>query len=339
MKQITYIGNFIGQKTQYITASDVLSEMLKQEGYIINQTSNKINKIKRLLEMLWRMFILRNQTDLVLIDTFSTSNFYFALCCSQLARILNINYINILHGGNLPNRLSKNPFLSRLIFENAKSLVAPSNYLKASFENQGYQVQIIPNILPIEDYTFKERHQLKPKLLWVRAFDNIYNPAMAVEVLRIIVNKYPEAELCMVGPIKDGSFNKTKIVVKEYGLENKVIFTGVLSKREWHQLSVQFDIFINTTNIDNTPLSVMEAMALGLPIVSTNAGGMPHLINHRNDGMLVKTKDAQAMAEAIVHLIEQPSTTLEMTQKARKKVAQMDWSVVKNQWKKLLRDV
>lgn len=339
MKKIVYIGNFIANKTNYITASDVLSEMLKQDGYTVSQASSKINKTRRLLEMLWKIFIHRNQTDVVLIDTFSTANFYVALLCSQWARILKLPYINILHGGNLPRRLKKNPFLCKLIFKNAKTLVAPSNYLKISFENEGYQVLLIPNIIPIADYPFKERILLHPKLLWVRAFDNIYHPAMAVEVLKLVLLKYPEAELCMVGPEKDDSFVNTQLLIKKYGLENNITFTGVLSKSEWHQLAEQYDIFINTTNIDNTPVSVMEAMALGLPIVSTNVGGMPYLINHGNDGLLVNPNDVQAMAEEIVSLIELPSKAVEMAQNARKKVELMDWSNVKHQWYKVLGDV
>lgn len=337
--QITYIGNFIAETTKYITAADILSDSLRKEGYVVYKTSHKINKTNRLLDMLWVLFRNRKLTDVVLIDTFSTTNFYYALATSQWARILKLSYINILHGGNLPMRLQKNPYWCQLIFKNAKSLVAPSNYLKEAFENQGYQVQLIPNIIPIADYTFKERQQLQPKLLWVRAFDNIYNPEMAIEVLRIMINKYPKAELCMVGPVKDESFNNTQLLVRKYGLEKKVIFTGVLTKKEWHQLAEEFDIFINTTNIDNTPVSVMEAMALGLPVISTNVGGMSCLIEDNQDGILVNPKDTQAMVDAICRLIENPNIAMELVKQARKKVEQMDWSVVKNHWNKVLGDV
>jgi glycosyltransferase involved in cell wall biosynthesis len=317
----------------------VLSDSLRKEGFLVYQTSSKINKIARLLDMLWQLFQKKNQVDLVLMDTYSTQNFYYALFCSQFARVFNIPYINILHGGNLPNRLNKNPFLSRLIFKNAKALVAPSHYLKTEFEQSEYPVQFIPNSVIIDDYPFKNRTQFHAQLLWVRAFDKSYNPTMAIEVLKLLINTYPEAKLCMVGPIKDTSFSETKLLVKKYGLENKVVFTGVLSKTAWHQLSQEYDIFINTTDVDNTPVSVIEAMALGLPVVSTNVGGMPFLINHEVDGILVDANDANAMANAIEKRIENRIKTMEITKYARQKVVNFDWNLVKYQWIKLLNDV
>ena len=339
MKRILYIGNFIASSTQYVTASEILSDKLQMEGYQVLKTSDKLNKSLRLLDMIWTMTKNRNQTDVILIDTFSTINFYGAFLCSQWARLLNLPYINILHGGNLPMRLQKDPFLSKLIFKNAKSLVAPSNYLKDEFERNGYVVKMIPNIIFIEHYIYKERQQIEPKLLWVRAFDQIYNPEMAIEVLKLLVQKYPQAELCMVGPVKDSSYNNTFQLVNKYGLESQVKFTGVLSKSAWHQLAAQYDIFINTTNIDNTPVSVIEAMALGLPVISTNAGGMLYLMEHNIDGVLVNKNDAKAMAAAICLLIQNPIIAVEMTQKAREKAAQMEWNVVKYQWNKVLNDV
>lgn len=339
MKQLLYIGNFIADTTKYITAGDILSDLLRNEGFVVHQTSHKVNKLARLLDMLWQLIIKRNQLDMVLIDTYSTTNFYFALICCQLARILNIPYINILHGGNLPNRLNKNPFLCRLIFKNAKVRIAPSNYLKTAFEQSGYQVHYIPNSLNIDDYQFKKRTNFRPKLLWVRAFEKTYNPAMAVEVLKIVVNQYPDAKLGMLGPVKDSSFLKTKALVKKYALEEKVMFTGVLSKKDWHQLSEQYDIFINTTDVDNTPVSVIEAMALGLPVFSTNVGGMPYLINHPIDGFLTDANNAQTMADAIFKLIKNPEIGILQAKNAREKVAKFDWNVVKYQWIKLLNDV
>lgn len=339
MKKILYIGNFIAAKTNYVTSADILTNLLKDETFVVKQTSDKINKIARLLDMLWQILKYRKDVDLILIDTFSTKNFYFALFCSQLARILNIPYINILHGGNLPNRLSKNPFLCRLIFKNANALIAPSYYLKTEFEQKGYQVIFIPNSFAIKEYQFKKRIQFEPKLLWVRAFDKIYNPAMAVEVLNLLLFNFPNAVLFMVGPTKDESLKSTQVLVKKYGLENKVTFTGVLAKKEWHQLATKCDFFINTTHVDNTPISVLEAMALGLPVVSTNVGGMLYLINHLEDGILVEDNNAKSMANAIEKLIANPEMGIQLAENARKKVEQFDWNVVKYQWIKVLNDV
>jgi len=275
----------------------------------------------------------------VFIDTFSTSNFYYALITSQLARILSLKYIPILHGGNLPYRLRHSEFLSILIFKYANQNVSPSLYLAHEFKKYNFETLYIPNTIPVAEIPFKLRTEFAPKLLWVRAFDNIYNPAMAIKVLAILKTFHENASLCMVGPDKDGSLNQAKELAKQLGVADSVTFTGVLPKAQWHQMSENYDIFINTTNIDNMPVSIVEAMALGLPIVTTNAGGLPYLIENGVCGLLIPVNAEKKMAEAIEFLLCNVEKAGEMSKNARKKAEKFDGNIVKAQWNKLLENV
>lgn len=313
-----------------------LTKLLQGEGYELICASDKTNKIARLLEMCFTIIKHRKTAKVVLIDTFSTSNFYYALMTSQLARILSLKYIPILHGGNLPYRLKNSEVLSTLIFKYAYKNVSPSLYLAHEFKKYNFETVYIPNTIHISEYPFKLRTKLQPKLLWVRAFDKIYNPAMAVKVLASLKTSYKNASLCMVGPDKDGSLSEVKDLATQLSVADSVIFTGVLPKEQWHQLSKNYDIFINTTNIDNMPVSVMEAMALGLPIVSTNVGGLPYLINHTKNGLLTEKNNAENMAAAIVNLIENPVNAADMAINAREMISEFDNGFVKMQWIKLL---
>ena len=328
--KILYIGNNLVKKTNYATSMDILSNLLKLEGFTIYRSSSKSNKIRRLLEMCFAIIRYKNKVDYVLIDTYSTSNFYYALLTSQLCRLFRLKYLPILHGGNLPYRLKQSPKLSSLIFNNSFQNIAPSGYLKYEFEIKGYKSLLIPNVIPIANYTFKERKKITPKLLFVRAFASIYNPNMAIEVLKELKKKYPEATLCMIGPDKDGTLKDVKHLINTYDLQDSVEITGVLPKKEWHEKSKDFDIFINTTNVDNTPISVIEAMALGLPVVSTNVGGLPYLISSNVDGVLVDKEQPILMANEIHKIIEENKSSF--AKKARSKVANFDWSIVKNEW-------
>ena len=332
--KILYIGNNLVKKTNYATSMDILSSLLNLEGFTIYKCSSKSNKIRRLLEMCFAIIRYKNKVDCVLIDTYSTSNFYYALLTSQLCRLFKINYLPILRGGNLPYRLKQNPRLSSLIFNNSYQNIAPSGYLKYEFEIKGYKSLLIPNVIPIIKYNFKNRQRLQPKLLYVRSFAKIYNPTMAIEVLKELKKKYSEATLCMIGPDKDGTLKDVKHLINTYDLQDSVEITGVLSKKEWHKKSEEFDIFINTTNVDNTPISVIEAMALGLPVVSTNVGGLPYLISNNIDGVLVDKEQPLLMANEIHKIIEKNKSSF--AKKARSKVENFDWSVVKNEWLKLL---
>ena len=101
-------------------------------------------------------------------------------------------------------------------------------------------------------------------------------------------------------------------------------------------LATDYDFFINSTHIDNTPISVIEAMALGLPVISTDVGGMSQLIENGKDGILVPEHDVDAMVEAIEKLVQDQELALQIAQAARKKVEAFDWEIVKEEWMKVL---
>lgn len=333
---ILYIGNNLKSKSANLTGVSTMSILLRREGYKVKVVSSIKNRLLRLISMLLSIPRYCIQSEYVLIDTYSTQNFVYAFLCSQLCRIFKLKYVAILRGGNLPERLVKSPKLCRMIFKNSFANVAPSNYLKIAFEEKGYPTAYIPNVIEIENYHYKAREVIEPKLLYVRSFSQIYNPQLAIEVLYELSLTYPEAQLCMIGPEKDDTLEKCKKLAISLGVIDKVEFTGRLTKKEWHKKSEDYDIFINTTNFDNTPVSVMEAMALGLPVVTTNVGGIPYLVTDRKDGLLVEKESKHQMLAAIQQLLKDKNKVSTLTSNARKKVESFDWNVVKNQWLELL---
>ena len=334
---ILYIGNKLSKHGNTLTSVEILGNLLSQEMDIVS-ISSKQNKLLRMADMLYSIVKYRKQTRFILIDTYSTSNFYYALFSAVLAKYFNISYIPILHGGNLERRLKYSSRMSKFLFSNAYMNIAPSGYLQYIFKKYGFEVEFIPNNIEIDNYIFKKRKSFRPKLLYVRAFSPIYNPSMALYVFEALLKKYEDAELCMVGPDRDGTLKRTKELCYEMCLEDKVLFTGKLSKKEWWKLSEKYDIFINTTNFDNTPVSVMEGMALGLAVVSTNVGGIPYLLEDKKDALLVDAKDDSMMVRKIEELIENNKKTIDIVYEARKKVECFDWKVVKKQWMELLRE-
>ena len=115
-------------------------EELTIEEKLQGELQSEKDKFLRLFDMLFHVINYRKQADYVLIDTYSTFNFYFAYFVSQLCRLLKLKYIPILHGGDLPNRLKQSPKLTRAIFKNAFVNVAPSKYTQASFERFGFSI-------------------------------------------------------------------------------------------------------------------------------------------------------------------------------------------------------
>ncbi len=335
MKNILYIGNKLSKTGKTVSSIETLGKFLEAEGYHMTTASSQSNKVLRLLDMLYHVVKHCRKTDYVLIDTYSTSNFYYAFLVSQMCRIFYLKYIPILRGGNLPERLKISYHLSKSIFNKAYTNVVPSAYIQQEFKNQGFNNLIcIPNTITLTNYPFIEKLSYKVKLLWVRAFAKIYNPLLAIQVLKALKDKNIDAELCMVGPDKDGSLEEAKTLANTLNLN--VRFTGKLSKEEWIKLAADYNIFINTTYFDNMPVSVIEAMALGLPIISTNVGGMPFLITDKKDGILVPSNSVEDFVEAIIHVFKDTHSTHNMVYNARKKAQMYDWEVVKEHWLKLL---
>jgi glycosyltransferase involved in cell wall biosynthesis len=335
MKNILYIGNKLLGKGNTATTIDTLGPLLQKEGYRLRYASSIENKSKRMLHMMRMTYRSKNWADVVLIDTYSTRNFWYAIVISQICKALKMYYIPILHGGNLPDRVHKNPKVIAAFMNNAYAVVSPSDYLSAAFAKAGYNKIIkINNFIELENYPFLERKELQPKLLWVRSFTKIYNPQMAIQVLKKLQEKYPYASLTMIGPEKDRSLEFCKILAKELRVE--VNFTGVLSKKKWIDLSKQHHIFINTSQYDNQPVSLIEAMALGLPVVSTNVGGISYLIENDLNGKLVPHADVEKMAGSIDYLISHSIETTGMVMKAREMIKSYSWSQVSQQWNVLL---
>ena len=333
---ILYIGNKLSQYGYSPSGVETLSEKLG-EFLPVRSISNKKSKIFRIADMIWSMIRNINTYEIVLIDTFSGRAFYYAIICSLLSIAFKKKYILILRGGDLPRIIRLKRTISTLIFNFSHYNIVPSLYLKNHCNSINVKSKYIPNFIEIKKYRFKKRNLCEPLLLWVRSFHEAYNPQMAIFVLKELKKTYPTAKLCMVGPDKDGSLNVCNRLAIELGLEESVKFTGFLDKSKWIDLSEDYDIFINTTNFDNQPVSVTEIMSLGLPIVSTNAGGLKYFHKDGWDALIVKKNDVQAMVEKITIILNEPKIVTRLTINARTKAESFDWDLIKRSWQHILK--
>ncbi len=333
-RKIVYIDNFLSEHGATPTTGVTLTQLFIDEGYDVIRAGTKKNRPARLVEML--SAIIKNRDALILIATYSTSAFYFAWAGAQLCRMLGVKYIPCLHGGNLPERIKNNPVLCKQVFGHSFTNVVVSGYLQKSVEENNWMATLIPNSISISNYPYLHRSTARPRLLWVRSFHKIYNPLLAVKIAYELNKTYNAVFLTMVGPDKDGSLDECKKLAAELNISNKVSFTGRLPQGEWVQISSAQDIFINTTNFDNLPVSVIEAMALGMPVVSTNVGGLKYLVDSGNNGILVNPASENEFVLAIKSLINDSILTSELSSRARKTAAGFDVENVMELWNRLL---
>ena len=332
---IIYIGNFL-KYSNPAAGLDLIEEL--KDKYYFKSYSKKRNKILRLLDMLYGIIKNKTEAKLVLIDTFSTFAIWIAFFCSVLCKILNIKYIPIVRGGDFLRAYKNKTFLVRFIFKNAWSIVSPSKYLQLELEKLGFVIKYIPNGINTDFYiSRKKKYKVnKYSLVWVRAFHKIYNPVMAIEVVKVLKNDFKNIKLTMIGPDKDGSLNDCKKLVENYKLNDNIMFTGYLEKKNWIKIAKTANVFINTTNIDNHPKSVIEAMLLGLPIVSTNVGGIPYLLKEGRDSNLIQPNDINDMAKKISIIINDTKLRQKFSKNAKKNALNFSYINTIPLWDNLL---
>jgi glycosyltransferase involved in cell wall biosynthesis len=163
---------------------------------------------------------------------------------------------------------------------------------------------------------------------------------LAIRVVALLLEDLPDVRLLMIGPDKgDGSYQATKELATKLEVADRVMFPGSVPKESVAHWLQHGDIFVNTTRVDNTPISVLEAMACGLCIISTNVGGIPYMLQDEYDALLVPSNDDAAMAKAVQRILVEAGLAERLSHNARRKAEQFDWSNILPRWEKLLTDV
>jgi glycosyltransferase involved in cell wall biosynthesis len=318
----------------------LLADRLPAERWTVLATSAKSGRVPFLVDMLATLWRQRHSYAVASVAIFSGSAFAWAEAAVQLLRSLGKPYVAQLHGGNLPGFARRWPERVRRLLSPAAAVTVPSRYLQELMRPYRDDIRLLPNAIDLPAYPFRARTIPGPNLAWLRAFHAIYNPSLALKVLAELVREHPESKLTMVGPDKgDGSLQAFLRTAEEVHLANRIVCAGLIRKAEVPSCLNRGDVFINTTNFDNTPVSVIEAMACGLCVVSTNVGGIPYLLEHEVDALLVPPDDAEAMVIAVKRILTEPGLAERLSRNGRRKAELFDWQVVLPQWESLFEEV
>jgi len=240
-----------------------------------------------------------------------------------------------LHGGAMPEFVARHRRWARRVFARANAIVTPSEYLAGVARALGHAPTIIPNVIDLPLYTFRRRDRVEGRLFWMRSFHEIYNPSMAVRVLARVRSIVPGATLVMGGQDK-GLEASVRAEVARFGVEHAVRFSGFLDTAGKQREGAAGDVFLSTNRIDNTPVAVIEAWAMGLPVVSSDVGGMRDLVRDGDTGLLVPDNDVEAMSAAIVRLIRDPYLAGRLSVNGRREAERCSWAQGRPQLEHLL---
>jgi glycosyltransferase involved in cell wall biosynthesis len=317
-----------------------LAARLSPARWAVLTTSPKHGRASFLTDMLTTLWRQRHSYILASVAVFSGPAFSWAEAAVQLLRGLGKPYVAQLHGGNLPGFARRWPDRVTRLLTSAAAVTAPSRYLQESMRPYRSDIRLLPNAIDLPAYPYRVRATPTPRSVWLRAFGVTYNPALALQALAGLTDEYPDSRLTMIGPDKgDGSLQAFRDRARELQLESRVEYAGLIRKAEVPTWLNRGDMFINTTNCDNTPVSVIEAMACGLCVVSTSVGGIPYLLEHERDALLVPPDDALAMTAAMKRILTEPGLAERLSSNARRKVEGLDWQVVQPRWEALFEEV
>jgi glycosyltransferase involved in cell wall biosynthesis len=336
---LCFIGPMAGRDVDIIpTPGEFLADHFRVAGYPVIAVSTCKNKFARLMDICRTIVFQHSKIDILVLSVYVGQSFVVEDIASALASFWGIPIIMVLHNGLTPAFVSLFPNWCRRVFSRAKLLVAPSAFLPRALRPYGWQVRIIPNPIEISQYTFRHRPKVSPHLIWMRSFYPYYNPQMALHVLTRLARQHSELSLVMAG--KDKGLQPEVIQMAEkLGLAQCVSFPGFLSFAEKIRAFDNADIFINTNSVDNAPVSILEAWAMGLPVISTAIGGIADLVKDGETGLLIPDDDDSAMARAVQTLVENPTLAEKLSRQGREQAESFSWECIQPQWEALFREV
>jgi glycosyltransferase involved in cell wall biosynthesis len=269
------------------------------------------------------------RADVVHVFSASYSSFLLApLPAALVARMLGRPVVLNYHSGEAPDHLARSR-VARAVLAGVDLNVVPSRFLAGVFRRFGLEAAVVPNTIDLEQFLFRERDPLRPRILSTRNLGYPYNVACTLRAFQLIQRRHADASLTLVGGGADEP--ALRALAADLGLRN-VQFRGRLAPDAIAAAYADHDIYLQSPDIDNMPLSVLEAFASGLPAVSTGVGGVPVMLTHGRHGLLAPPNDHRALAAHVLHLLDDPAMARRLARAARGTCDYCTWSRVRNQW-------
>lgn len=318
-----------------------LAELLRSEGLAVSllQTNAAYRPqwvsglpftraLFRLIPYLYDLWQLAGRTDLIHIMANSGWSWHlFAAPAVWIAKIRKVPVVVNYRGGEADTFLAKSVRSVRITMRQTSALIVPSGFLQAVFARFNMPASVVPNIIDVARFNNSApRRAIRRHLLVPRNLEPIYDNESAIMAFSIVHRSYPDATLTIAG---SGPLAESLAVLAEtLGLAGAVIFAGRLDRDAMAQAYRAADIAINPSLVDNMPNSVLEALASGVPVVSTNVGGVPFIVKDEQTALLVAPKSPAAMAKAILRLMDDAALSDKLIDNGLVEVQKFTWPQV-----------
>ncbi|MCO6439772.1 MAG: glycosyltransferase family 4 protein [Nitrococcus mobilis] len=259
--------------------------------------------------------------------------FLFAVPPLVLGRLKRVACIVNYRGGCAGEFLDRFGWAAKPFMRCADAIVVPSGFLREIFASYGLTVRVVPNIIDTERFRWREPpavRRLNPRIVVTRHLELIYDVATAVRAFQLVHQQVPGATLTIAGAGPE--LPALERLAAELGLGDAVTFTGSLSVERMAELYHGADIMLNTSRVDNMPNSILEALASGVPVVSTKVGGIPYMVRDKETALLIEPGDVEAAATAVLRVLNDRALAVGLAQRGRQVAVQYTWQAVRRQW-------
>jgi len=237
------------------------------------------------------------------------------------------------HGGLAREFLEKSAARVVPTLRRASAVVVPSRFLQEVFAEHGVQSQVIPNGVHLDVFRLGSERPLSHQgahVVITRNLEALYGIDTAIRAVALLRQELPDLTLSIAGSGPQG--RALEKLTAELHLTQMIRFTGRLDVAQVAALYAQADVVLNPSRADNTPTSLLEAAACGVPIVSTNVGGVPYLVEHGRSALLVPPDDPELMAEAVARVVRDSGLRRKLRENGVELANSCSWTVVKQQW-------
>jgi L-malate glycosyltransferase len=324
--------------------ADTLARLLEGEGYVVAfipinpRFPRGLGWVRRL--PLFRTVVnqaiyalsLRRLAGCDVVHVFTASYWSFLLTAAPAiiaARLCGKRVVLNYHSGEADDHLARWGALVHPWLRACGQLVVPSEYLRGVFARHGHLARVVPNALSLTSFAFRERRLLRPRILSTRNLEAPYGVDDVIEAFALLQQRRPGATLEIAG---SGSEEASLRALARERCGSGVTFLGRVEPAQVPRLYDRCDIYVNASRVDNQPLSLLEAFAAGLPVVSTPTGDIASMIESGKTGLLVPQHDPAAIARAIEALLDDPAGAARMAHGARERVEAHAWPQVRQGW-------
>ena len=307
-QSILLVGLFLSEENKHLilrSSSDRLAELYQKHGINVIKASTKVSRLARLWDTASIIIKNRKNFDIAMVPLFGGLSLVLEDIITRLLKLLNKKIILVVRGGAIPEKMKTQAKFYVPTLRRSDVVVSPSGFTLSSLKEYGIDCLLIENVINLSEYKFNNKQSFRPKLFWMRTFEDVYNPEMAVRVGAILNKKYNDFSMVMAGHDR-GSLQMVKDLTQSLNLEDKIQFYGYIQNEDKNRFAEELDFYVCTNRIDNAPVSLTEVMALGMPIVTVNSGGIPFLVTNDVNALMVNLDDDEAMANAIVSIVENP---------------------------------